>query len=72
MSEYVCPKDCPDRDAVCHIYCQTHKLYREEVEAERKKRHQEVIVNCYQTDQKLKAIEITKHHKTWKRRKRNK
>ena len=57
------------RHATCHIYCPVYKLHMEEVEAERKRRHKEATVKSYQTDQKIKHIEITKQHKTWKGRK---
>lgn len=70
MNEHLCPRKCPKRNATCHIDCPDHQLYRADMEEERKKQHYESAVKSYQADQKLRAIEITKHHKTWKRRRR--
>ena len=72
MSEYLCPIDCPDRNATCHIHCERHKKYRERNEQEKRKRMKEVAVKVYQVDQKNKAIKDKRNHKLWKREIRKK
>lgn len=55
----------------CHADCEYYQQYKAKLDQERKKRHQEVAVFCYEIDQKNKALKNKHSRGMWKRRKNN-
>ena len=68
----LCPRECPNRNATCHIECTQHQLYREEIAQQKKQRQQEIAVKVYQVDMKNRSIREKRNHKLWKRENRKK
>ena len=59
ISDYFCPKDCPNRKPKCHGSCERHKKYQEENEATKEAKRKEgmkhqAIERPYLTRAKIK------------------
>lgn len=46
----VCPKDCQNRDAYCHVDCETYLDYKAEREKVREERLKQYRISNYETD----------------------
>lgn len=58
---------CEKRKHKCHAECEVYKAYCEKNEQQKKERHKDEAVICYQVDQKMEYIRNKRNHKLFRR-----